>query len=78
MAMTLEQIEAEALALSEDSRVKLLERLLLSFEETAQTEDNVAQTWAEEAQRRDQEMDADAKSEIPAEDVFNRLRSSMK
>lgn len=78
MAMTLEQIETEALALSEESRARLLERLLLSFDETVQGDDTVARAWVEEAERRDQEMNIDGESGIAAEEMFERLRSSLK
>ena len=78
MTMTFNQIEAEVLALPEKSRAKLLERLLLSFEEKLQTDEEVARAWTEEAERRDQEMNSSGELGVPAAEVFKRLRSSLK
>ena len=78
MGMTLDQIEAEALTLPEESRAKLVGMLLLSFEKASQGDDKVAQTWAEEAERHDKEMERAGKQGVPANDVFHRLGSRLK
>jgi hypothetical protein len=53
----LEQIEDEVLRLPEESRVRLMERLLQSFQEQAGSEEEgIARAWVEEAERRDDEM----------------------
>jgi hypothetical protein len=78
MGMTLDQIEAEALALPEELRAKLVGMLLLSFEKANQSDDEVAQAWAEEAERRDEEMERGDQQGVPAEEVFDRLGSRLK
>lgn len=75
MGWTLHDIEAEVLRLPEEDRARLVQSLLLSFEETAQ-EEEVARVWAGEAARRDQAMGSDEEAGIPADEVFRRLRSS--
>lgn len=77
MGWTLHEIETEVLRLPEEDRARLVERLLLSFEETAQ-EEEVARVWAEEAARRDQAMESGEEPGIPADEVFKRLRSSLR
>ena len=53
MSRTLEQIEDEVLRLPEESRVRLMERLLLSFQEQAGSkEEGIARTWVEEAEAK--------------------------
>ena len=74
--MNNQELEAEALKLDPKSRARLAGKLLNSLEELS--EDEVTQLWAEEAQRRDAQMDADPDSELPAEDVFREARSSLK
>ncbi len=74
MALTLDEIEAEALKLPEEDRARLFSSLLLSFEGTPQDEE-IAQAWAEEAARRDRAMESGEEPGIPAEEVFGRLRS---
>ncbi len=79
MSMTLDQIESEMLNLPEDDRARLFGSLLRSFEERMpRQEDRIAQIWAEEAERRDQAMDRGEESGIPAEEVFQRLRSNLR
>jgi putative addiction module component (TIGR02574 family) len=77
MGWTLHEIETEVLRLPEEDRARLVERLLLSFEETAQ-EEEIARVWAEEAARRDQAMESGEEPGIPADEVFRRLRSSLR
>jgi len=78
MGMTLDQIETEALTLPEESRAKLVGTLLLSFEKVSQGDDEVAQVWAKEAERRDEEMKRSGEQGVSAEDVFRRLGSRAK
>jgi len=78
MGMTLDQIEAEALTLPEESRAKLIGMLLLSFENASQGDDEVAHVWAEEAERRDEEMERSGEQGVAAEVVFHRLGSRLK
>ena len=53
--MEREKLEAEALKLNPKERARLAGKLLESLEQL--TEDESANLWAEEAQRRDEEMD---------------------
>jgi hypothetical protein len=50
-------------------------KLLHSLEEFS--EQDLAQVWSEEAQRRNVELDADPDSEIPADQVFREARSRL-
>lgn len=56
MTMTVEQIEAEALKLPEQAREDLLRRLMHSLTDVADR--GVAEAWAREALRRDDEMES--------------------
>ena len=74
--MGIVELEAEALKLDPKARARLAGKLLSSLEELSEQE--VALLWAEEAQRRDAQLDADPDSELPAEEVLRELRSSFK
>jgi putative addiction module component (TIGR02574 family) len=74
--MSVEDLESAALRLSLESRARLAERLLASLDELSEEEN--AQLWAAEAQRRDAEMDSDPGSGRSAEDVFREAWSGIK
>ena len=74
--MSIKELEAEALKLDPKSRARLAGRLLDSLEELS--EDENAQLWAEEAHRRDAQMDAHQDSGRPADDVFRQAWSRIK
>ena len=76
--MTVEQIEAEVLKLPEQAQVELLGRLIRSLADTAAIDPDVAEAWAQEAIRRDEEMESGSVAGIPAEEVFAELRSKGK
>jgi hypothetical protein len=77
MSRTLEQIEDEVLRLPEESRVRLMERLLSSFQEQAGSEEErIARAWVEEAERRDDEMSSGREEGLPTQEVISKLRSS--
>ena len=78
MPMTVEQIEAEVLKLPEQAQAELLGRLLRSLADTAAIDPSVAEAWAQEAIRRDAEMESGSVAGIPAEQVFAELRSKGK
>jgi len=78
MPMTIEQIEAEVLKLPEQAQVELLGRLMRSLADTAAIDPDVAEAWAQEAVRRDEEMESGSVAGIPAEEVFAELRSKGK
>jgi putative addiction module component (TIGR02574 family) len=74
-AVTPQELENEALKLDIASRAKLAGKLLSSLEDLSP--DEVTRVWAEEAQRRDAEIDSDPGSAIPADAVFREVRSSV-
>jgi putative addiction module component (TIGR02574 family) len=78
MPMTVEQIEAEVLKLPEQAQAELLGRLMRSLADTAAMDPDVAEAWAQEAVRRDAEMESGSVAGIPAEEVFAELRSKGK
>ena len=78
MPMTVEQIEAEVLKLPEQARAELLGRLMRSLADISVMDPDVAEAWAQEAIRRDEEMESGAVAGIPAEEVFAELRSKGK
>jgi putative addiction module component (TIGR02574 family) len=75
MPMTVEQIEAEVLKLPEQARVELLNRLMRSLADTSALDPAVAEAWTQEAVRRHEEMESGYVAGIPAEEVFEELRS---
>ena len=78
MPMTVEQIEAEVLKLPDQARVELLGWLMRSLADTSAMDPDVAEAWAQEAVRRDEEMESDSVAGVPAEEVFEELRSKGK
>lgn len=75
MPMTVEQLEAEALQLPEQARAELLGRLMRSLVDTPSRDGDVLDAWAEEAVRRDEEMDSGSVVGIPADEVFAELKN---
>jgi putative addiction module component (TIGR02574 family) len=73
--MRIEDLEATVLQLDPKDRARLATKLLQSLEEFSDEE--LAQVWAEEAQRRDAELDADPDAGIPAEQAFREARSRL-
>ena len=71
--MTMNEVEAAALALDAGGRAKLAEMLLRSLEDVSQEE--IDRLWAEEALRRDEELDSGSGTARDAEDVFRDLRA---
>jgi hypothetical protein len=72
--MTLENLEAEVLALPKDSQAALLSRLLKHLGQSSEIDPEVVSVWSEEAERRDREMDRGQVTGIPAEQVFEKIR----
>jgi len=73
--MTIEQVEAEALKLDPRARAELAEKLLRSLDDLSDPE--IEQLWAEEAVRRDAELDSGEASLRDAEDVFRDARARL-
>ena len=74
--MSRDQIEAEALKLDPKSRARLAGKLLESLEDLSDSECHAL--WAEEAERRAAELDADGIETRPADDVFRDARNRIK
>ena len=68
-----EQVETEALKLTPQARADLAEKLLRSLEDLS--EEEIERLWAEEAVRRDAELDDGTASMRDAEDVFKDARA---
>ena len=73
--MTTDELENAALKLDPKSRARLAERLLASLERLSDAEN--AQLWAEEAQRRDLELDKDQALARSSEDVLRDVKSRL-
>jgi hypothetical protein len=74
IAMTLDELEAEVRRLPEKPRAELLARLLAAFDESLAIDAQIAEAWAEEAAKRDEEMGADDGAGMLASEVFRELR----
>ena len=70
--MTTEQVEDEALKLKPAARAELAEKLLRSLEDLS--DEDIERLWAEEAARRDSELDSGTATMRDAEDVFRDAR----
>jgi hypothetical protein len=73
--MTTEQVENEALKLKPEARAELAEKLLKSLEDLSDEE--IERLWAEEAVRRDSELDSGTASMRDAEVVFKDARARL-
>ena len=71
--MTMEQVESEALKLKPEARAELAEKLLRSLDDLS--DEDIERLWAEEAVRRDAELDSGTASMRDAEDVFRDARA---
>ena len=74
--MTIEELEAQALKLDPKGRARLAGKLLESLEDLSEEEN--AQLWADEAQRRDADLDSHPGSARPADEVLREARSRLK
>ena len=74
--MSLKELEAEALKLDPKARARLAGKLLESLENLSEEEN--MRLWAEEAQRREAEMDAHPDSSASAREVFREARAKLK
>ena len=73
---TYEEIISAALALPPDARAMLAEHLMESLD--AEDQQKIDSLWAQEAERRDKEIDNGTVTPIPGEEVMNRLRARYK
>ncbi len=74
--MTVEEIEREALLLEEDERARLGEMLIASVR--SESEPEIVQLWAIEAQRRLDEFELGLTDDLPEEEVFRQVRESLR
>ena len=74
--MTILEVEAAALNLELSARAELAQKLLRSLDELS--EDEIEQLWAEEALRRDEELDAGKATARDGEEVLRELRARYK
>jgi putative addiction module component (TIGR02574 family) len=75
MALSVADIEKDALALSPEDRARLVVCLLESLEASTDSAEDVEKLWLVEAERRFQELRTGAVKGIPAEKVFAEIRS---
>jgi putative addiction module component (TIGR02574 family) len=73
---TYEEIENAALALPPEARAMLVEHLLDSLD--AKDQSRIDAMWAEEAERRDKEIQNGVVAAVPGDEVMDRLRSRYK
>lgn len=71
--MTMSEVEAAALEMDAHARAELAQKLLRSLEDVS--EEEIDRLWAEEALRRDEELDSGKATARDAEDVFRDLRA---
>lgn len=75
MAMTLAEIEAQALQLTPRERGELAHRLIASLDGPAEDAlEAIAQAWDEEIARRVADMGAGRTQWIPADEAMRRIR----
>ena len=72
--MSAQELEAELLKLPSHERARLAEVLIASLDE----EDEIATAWADEAERRYEELRSGEVEAIPGEEVFARIRSRLR
>ena len=74
--MTNEELEAQVLKLGPKARARLAGKLLESLETLSGAEN--AQLWAEEAERRDVDLDENSDAGRPVDAVLSEARSRLK
>ena len=74
--MNLQEIEREALHLSEAERAELAQRLLLSLD--SPTEQEISEAWLVEAGRRGRDLDERLVEPVPAEEVRWKAKSLLR
>jgi putative addiction module component (TIGR02574 family) len=73
---TYDEIMSAAKTLSPDEREMLAEDLIASLD--AEDQETIDRLWADEAERRDKEIENGLVRAIPGEEVMRRLRSRYK
>ena len=76
MAVTLKDIENQALQLTQQERGELIRRLIISLENIPEdSTESIAKAWDKEIARRVADMEAGRTQWIPAEEVMTRIRA---
>ena len=75
--MTIEQLEAQVLALPNDSLALLVARLIEHLGQVGEIDQKVAQEWIQEAELRDEDMSNGNIAAISSQEVFSKLRASL-
>ena len=75
--MKLENLESEVLLLPKQSQAILLARMLERLGQSDEIDQEVSSVWLEEVELRDRAMDDGQVDGIPAEQVFQRVRTSL-
>ena len=78
MALSLEQLEAEALELSPGERRRLIQVLSASLDDEADDDAGVESAWAEEIRVRVEDYRAGRVQTVPSNEVFARLRDQLR
>ncbi len=73
MSIPLDTLEAEILKLSAGARSHLLDRLIASLE----TDSEIEEAWALEAERRDAEVEEGKVITVPGAQFLDHLRSAL-
>ncbi|AFZ27838.1 Putative addiction module component [Cylindrospermum stagnale PCC 7417] len=75
--MTLEQLEAQVLALPNNSLASLVARLLEHLGQVGEIDQQIADEWLQEAELRDEDISNSKIIGVSAEEVFKKLRASL-
>ncbi|HEV7670245.1 MAG TPA: addiction module protein [Thermoanaerobaculia bacterium] len=78
MSLSLAEIEAEARQLSSDERSVLISHLLRDHDSENPILPEIAEAWADEAERRDLEMERGELEGIPLEEVIRQARALLR
>jgi putative addiction module component (TIGR02574 family) len=70
------QLEARALELPSKDRARLAERLISSLD--PETDPDAQRLWLQEAERRLDELESGDVSGVPADQVFEKARSTLR
>ncbi len=76
--MTFEELENEVLKLPVARREELVRALILSLDADQETDPEIQQAWIEEAERRYQDYLDGKTTPVPGEEVFRRVRASLR
>ncbi|HBB95226.1 MAG TPA: addiction module protein [Blastocatellia bacterium] len=76
MPANFDDIMKDALSLPPGARAMLADQLLVSLD--AEDQERIDALWAEEAERRDKEIEDGLVTPIPGEEVMERLRARYK